>query len=128
MSRNSRQAHCPSCDGYREPDGETYCPACVKRRAAELEEWVRVHGSGPLATYGGPRPRTELERRRAQATVATKKHRAAVFGRDGYQCRICGSTAKLVLDHIVPISRGGSDDLGNLQTLCWSCNSRKRDR
>lgn len=127
MSLN-RQAHCPSCDGYREPDGEEYCPACLQRRAAELQEWVRVHGDGPLYTYTGPRPRTDLERRRARAATATKQHRSTVFDRDGHRCRLCGSTDNLVLDHIVPISKGGSDDIGNLQTLCWSCNSRKGAR
>jgi ATP adenylyltransferase len=33
-----------------------------------------------------------------------------------------------VVDHIVPRARGGKDDPDNLQTLCYSCNSMKRDR
>lgn len=51
--------------------------------------------------------------------------RLHVFERDGYRCRICGSSSKLRADHVFPESRGGRLELGNLQTLCASCNSAK---
>jgi 5-methylcytosine-specific restriction enzyme A len=47
--------------------------------------------------------------------------RCAVFARDGYRCRRCGSHHHLQIDHITPHSWGGSDDPSNLQTLCCSC-------
>lgn len=52
----------------------------------------------------------------------------ALIERDGCQCKQCGSQDDLTVDHIIPLSKGGSDDLDNLQLLCQSCNSQKRDR
>lgn len=43
-------------------------------------------------------------------------------------CVNCGSSENISLDHIVPISRGGRHSIGNLQPLCRSCNSSKRDK
>lgn len=51
--------------------------------------------------------------------------RKIVFERDAYRCRECGDHRDLEIDHIFPISRGGSNAIENLQTLCKSCNLRK---
>lgn len=43
-------------------------------------------------------------------------------------CQLCGNTkddAPLEVDHILPRSKGGSNDLTNLQTLCRPCNQGK---
>ena len=42
-----------------------------------------------------------------------------------YACVECGTTHDITIDHKVPLSRGGGDDVSNLQFLCRSCNSRK---
>lgn len=48
-----------------------------------------------------------------------------ILERDGYRCQTCSTHLDLTIDHIVPEVKGGSDEDGNLQTLCRSCNSKK---
>lgn len=46
----------------------------------------------------------------------------------GNKCQMCGKSSdivKLTIDHILPISKGGTNILENLQPLCLSCNSKK---
>ena len=57
--------------------------------------------------------------------------RHEVFKRDNYRCRECGATNKettLEIDHIVPVSKGGTNNINNLQTLCKACNRAKHTR
>lgn len=42
-------------------------------------------------------------------------------------CVLCGETNDITLDHIIPISRGGSHGVGNLQPMCFWCNDNKGD-
>lgn len=63
----------------------------------------------------------------AQRFIGKKKIRNFIFKRDNYKCLKCGKSEKLQLDHINPISKGGENKISNLQTLCNSCNSIKRD-
>jgi hypothetical protein len=58
----------------------------------------------------------------------TKKIRFNVFKRDGFKCQYCGQTPPTVtleIDHIDPVSRGGSDSIHNLLTACFDCNRGK---
>ena len=58
--------------------------------------------------------------------------RHKILERDGFKCLDCGATpasgALLEVDHITPISKGGSNDPSNLRTLCSDCNRGKSDR
>lgn len=54
--------------------------------------------------------------------------RQYVFQRNNYQCQSCAKTHKetqLTIDHIIPLAKGGSNDISNLQTLCLECNRQK---
>ena len=44
----------------------------------------------------------------------------------GNKCLACGDTeAVLEADHVVPLTKGGSDSIDNIQPLCGSCNRKK---
>ena len=62
----------------------------------------------------------------AQKFIGRKKIRDFIFTRDKNKCLRCGSIDKLTLDHITSIHCGGDNKLSNLQTLCKSCNSKKK--
>ena len=58
----------------------------------------------------------------------TPKLRFSVLSRDLYTCQYCGAHApdvRLEIDHIVPVSKGGTNDIGNLITSCEECNYGK---
>ena len=43
-------------------------------------------------------------------------------------CFYCGSLNKITIDHIIPISRGGSHSIGNLVSACAFCNGSKHTK
>ena len=60
----------------------------------------------------------------------SKKLRFEVFKRDSFKCQYCGQHAPNVIlqvDHINPVSKGGKNNIMNLITSCFDCNSGKRD-
>jgi 5-methylcytosine-specific restriction endonuclease McrA len=58
-----------------------------------------------------------------------------LFARDDYRCQFCGRRQHelrfrecLTRDHLVPLSRGGTNDWVNVITACSGCNTRKGNR
>jgi 5-methylcytosine-specific restriction endonuclease McrA len=43
-------------------------------------------------------------------------------------CFYCGSRENITIDHVIPLSRGGYDSIGNILPACLSCNSQKNSR
>ncbi len=67
----------------------------------------------------------EIKRERLQIP---EEVRIAVWRRDQGKCVRCGSRENLEYDHIVPVSKGGSNTVRNVELLCESCNRQKGDR
>lgn len=64
--------------------------------------------------------------------------RRQIFARDNWTCARCGfrfgvgvvqkQGRRLTLDHVIPLSKGGTHDSDNMQAMCDECNCRKADQ
>lgn len=54
--------------------------------------------------------------------------KAKVFARCDFKCVYCSSEDNLQIDHIIPITKGGGDEIENLQILCKTCNVKKSNK
>lgn len=84
------------------------------RSGARIWQVVPVTGKGHL--------RRQRNSRTTGSPNARRNRRKFVFERDSYKCVYCGSAAE-TLDHIIPITHGGSrTDRDNLVAACLPCN------
>src|SRR5580765_799511 len=51
-----------------------------------------------------------------------------LIARYKYRCLRCKNKVPLTIDHVVPLSKGGSNYISNIQPLCSGCNSYKSQR
>ncbi len=111
------------------------------RRALRLvidgkAEIVEADGSRPVRSERLSVPRPIVIRLMRFIHVPRRFRRQVtntfLFARDGYRCQFCGRPAPelrhrefLTRDHLLPLSRGGTNDWTNVVTACSSCNTRK---
>ncbi len=72
-----------------------------------------------------------IERAQTRRQSISRRLQNAIYARDGLKCRECGAEPGpdlLQLDHIVPVSAGGQNELRNLRVLCRDCNLRKSNK
>jgi hypothetical protein len=87
-----------------------------------------IHGCDALDWFDKQQSSSEKPGKRRSISP---KIRREVFLRDGFKCQECGASPSkdrfvyLEVDHVVARVKGGSDLLGNLQTLCNTCNAGK---
>lgn len=113
-------------------DGWKICQKCKERKPlGDFYTNRRTHGD---RIYLYPRSRCKrcidvARRRPRRCKVILDKEVTALLIAQNYKCAYCGTDIALKsqreLDHIIPRSRCGSNDVGNLQWLCSRCNQAK---
>jgi 5-methylcytosine-specific restriction endonuclease McrA len=91
----------------------------------------------PTTRYCSVLCRKRMGRRRRRALECGPIHRSTVLLRDNGRCQLCGLAVDMmakipndfafVIDHVLPLARGGLDTMDNVQTAHFICNSEKRD-
>ncbi|WP_375708120.1 HNH endonuclease [Klebsiella pneumoniae] len=80
------------------------------------------------ASYRGVRTKSYLFNKAGYGRPWEIK-RARIMKRDKYLCQNCRrdgiATKASSVDHIIPKAHGGTDDDFNLESLCWTCHSKK---
>jgi 5-methylcytosine-specific restriction endonuclease McrA len=82
-----------------------------------------VSDTANARSQGGPNGSSKTGRKPIAERV-----RHEVWRRDQGCCVDCGSRERLEYDHIIPVSRGGSNTARNLELRCEPCNRRKAAR
>lgn len=66
----------------------------------------------------------------SQRRCFSQNERTAVYNKSEGRCAICGKFVpfeSFTVDHIIPLAKGGSNDMSNLQCACKTCNRIKQD-
>jgi 5-methylcytosine-specific restriction endonuclease McrA len=96
------------------------CIICGKPR----RQWDAAKRSRDNSKYCSDKCKASRAKHRVPILKSTWN---AVMKRDHHRCRYCGAKAAHV-DHVIPYSKGGGDDIQNLVAACVKCNCSVNDR
>ncbi len=118
--RDSNGKTCPHCKQYRlyseyykssrDSDGmQCYCNSCAR-------EMGRIYG------------RVQVARKRGNGGSFTASEWLDLCEQFDNRCLACSEHKPLHADHILPVSKGGSSNIENIQPLCARCNGKKSNK
>jgi len=91
-----------------------------------LPRWA-IYQMTTFACLSPRQRRYFIENEHRYARDNSEKFRLELYKKYGYRCIRCNSTKELSIDHILPIAKGGTTVMKNLQILCQTCNTEKAD-
>lgn len=117
---------------FFEKNVKEFDPSEYPERRSKLEEECSCIPYGHFCpVFFISEPVTETKEPRRVSKYVPRDMAIRVVRRDGNICQICGRLLldrEIQIDHIVPVSKGGSTTESNLRATCKECNRSKKDR
>lgn len=98
-----------------------YVAANKEKVAETFREWRKQNPEMDVIRHGRRRAAKDA----VQSFKVTQRELKKIRSQP---CFYCGSTQKICVDHVVPLSRGGNNSIGNYLPACISCNSSKKNK
>lgn len=103
----------------------------AKRRSENYEKVINIERASRERNREKNRPAKNARQQIRNRIVQGKTY--SISDKDlrklyNQPCSFCGTKENLSIDHIIPLSRGGSHTVGNMMTLCRPCNSSKGNK
>lgn len=125
-----------------DPEGYVYCCEQCGRMVVRRKMAGRIVVCVACSYRTTRDTKKEAKRRREYLKRSTSNHkgktfrRSDIYKRDGYTCQLCNCAVRktkeyapdqATIDHIIPLSRGGTHTMENCQCACQACNWAKND-
>lgn len=134
---NNRRVYAQKREHYQEKHKEYNAAHPEKIQAANRRYYERNKDEVNAKAIAFDKAHPELARERwrrryvreanAEGSHAVEEWEEVLAAADD-KCLVCGTDENITKDHIVPLSRGGTDYIENIQPLCHSCNASKGNR
>ncbi len=125
IKSKARERRQQALEHYREIGRNSYERHAEERRRYSLE-YYRLHPEKSIET---------TNRRRARKLAAggthTEEQWQSLKAFYNHKCLCCGKREpeiRLTRDHVIPLTKGGTDSIDNVQPLCARCNSKKNNK
>ena len=116
---------------HKNAHDRAYKEANKEKIRKQNKEYRRTHKSAAIKykKENSDKHRSYEAKRRTRKTKAggsfTDKQWTTLCKKYYFKCLGCNRKRKLAADHVVPVSKGGTSDISNIQPLCQPCNSKK---
>lgn len=97
-----------------------YYQANLEKKRERSRAWLRTRSDWTRARHAN-----QAAAKHGVVGIVTEADIASVFMTYGRLCLACGSSERVEIDHVVPLSQKGPNHKDNMQPLCRTCNARK---
>lgn len=123
--KNGRYGFTSKCKGCKNAEISDWVKRNPEMSRAQKMRWKSLNYEKYLQIKRDGQRKRKYNLRSGKIDVADWNK---MLAENNYSCVRCGAQDDITQDHIVPLSKGGLNVIENIQPLCRSCNSKKRDK